>query len=246
MPNMPATTRSSGKVRPQRLFVEVVERRALLLGVVGDVPGLRARRVRSLETRRNAASSWFSRWNRALGLVPAGRRGTPARARRSAPCGLPAPGRRNRRSPAARAFSRAQLQDAADERAVVAARPTWRARCRRGRPVSRMRGVVEVRHDREIARRLQGEAPALHALCARRSPARRATAVGGRPASSASSAITSSNALVASSTFSANLVVTLVSSTSISSSRAFRPGPAPRRGGGNRPSSCSGTAGAPR
>ena len=111
----------------------------------------------------------------------------------------------------------AQSEDAADVLPVV---ELARGRARRvGAPdLLANGGVVEVSHDGGVAGSLQREAPAGQALLLG-ALAGGGDGAGGRPASLASSVMTSSKALVESSTFWAKRVVSLLSSTSISASR---------------------------
>ncbi len=113
----------------------------------------------------------------------------------------------------------AQFQNA--RRSAGGCRAPARSRALRKRAIHLLanRAVVQIGHHRDVAGRLQGKAPALHASSTSALCRAASIALGGRPASFASSVITSSNALVESRTFSENFVVSFVSSTSISASR---------------------------
>ncbi len=206
------------EVGAQRLLVEIVERGALLFGVVGDVPGLEIGGAGAFQRRGGTPAapgsprgSGARSWRLQVLQESAGR------GRRCGPCGLPARGRRNRGSRAA-GPSRGAIPECGRAAGGCRARARWRGRVGFVE-LAADGGVVQVGHHREVVGRLQGEAPAGLALCARRC-ARADSSGAGRQAGQVGfgSVITSSKALVESRTFSENLVVRRVSSTSISSS----------------------------
>ena len=105
MANIPSHDALQRKIRTQRLFVEIVERGALLLGVVGDVPGSIAGASGPSSCGEIPGGS-DSPGEKELPSSRADRPETPARVRRCAPCDRRLPDRQNRRSPEACAFSR--------------------------------------------------------------------------------------------------------------------------------------------
>ena len=150
------------EIRPQRLFVEIVERGALLFGVVGHVPGLQLRRLGAFDgaPKFQQLAVLFVEARFGLGLeIPQERQ----RARA-------APGHavfENQIGKVAKTeqagLLRAQFQDAADQRPVVpGALRGADAICQIHLPANG--GVVQVGHDGGVIGRLQSEPPAFAAF----------------------------------------------------------------------------------
>ena len=207
------------EIRAQRFFIEIVQRGALLFGVVGDIPGLNLRRIRSFDAapeflqasiladkmRFRLRAQIFQELLRARAGVrhaivddQVGEIGEAEKLRLFPP----------------------QLQNPRDDPAIVEIARSW--------PGSRRRDTAAA----GCSSRRGRSSPACSSGPCRvnRQPGfsfdsalcrAAATALGGSPASLASSSITSSKALVESSTFSEKRVVSLLSSTSISASRTF-------------------------
>ena len=214
---MPGHHALQGEIRPQRFLVEIVQRGALLFGVIGHVPGLEWRSAGPFERPAEFEQLLVLLAETRLGLgLQVFEKGQGARAGVGHAV-FQHQVREILESQKPRFFP-AQFQDAGEDRAIVAFARRGPHDCRRCTP----RGGSTDCRDRSSPPRSPGPwrvkrqpSRPLRAALARAD----ASAVGGRPATSASSAITSSKALVESRTFSENLVVSWVSSTSSSSSR---------------------------